>query len=404
MLFVCDLHVHIGRASTGEAVKITGARDLTFENIAKEAAERKGIDIVAVIDCASPPVIADIETCLASGEMEEIAGGGLRYRDQVTMILGAEIETREKTGGMSHHLSYFRTLQQLKQFSDTLSQYVTNINLSSQACGLTARELFTVADDCGAFFIPAHCFTPHKSLYGACTDSMTAIFGDAWQKIPAIELGLSADAYLADRIAELADKSLLANSDAHSLPRIGREYNLLEMESASYDELLMALWRQERRHVAANFGLDPRLGKYHRTYCEACGHIAAGEPPVQICERCGSHNITRGVLDRIVQIADYDEPRQPSHRGPYQYQVPLQFVPGVGTVTLNRLINRFGSEMAVLHQATREELGQTVGQKAAELIIQAREGTLPLQAGGGGRYGRALTEKDTGQMSLPGIY
>ena len=29
-----DLHIHIGRTSRGEAVKISGSRDLTFENIA----------------------------------------------------------------------------------------------------------------------------------------------------------------------------------------------------------------------------------------------------------------------------------------------------------------------------------------------------------------------------------
>ncbi len=29
------------------------------------------------------------------------------------------------------------------------------------------------------------------------------------------------------------------------------------------------------RRVAANYGLDPRLGKYHRTFCLQCGNIAA---------------------------------------------------------------------------------------------------------------------------------
>ena len=403
MLLVCDLHVHIGRAGSGQAVKITASRDLTFENIAREAAERKGVDLVGVIDCAAPPVIADIETMLESGSMTELAGGGLRYRDRITVIPGAEIETREPAGGMSHHLSYFRDLAQIKRFSSIMQQHVTNLNLSSQACGLSARELHAITSDCGGVLIPAHCFTPHKSPYGACVERMADMFADAWEHIPAIELGLSADAELADRIAELAARTLLSNSDAHSLPRIGREYNLIHMEEGSFDELLMALRREQGRHVAANFGLDPRLGKYHRTHCEDCSHIALSEPPVDTCERCNSTRITRGVLDRIVQIADWEKPRPPAHRPPYQYQVPLQFVPGVGAVTLNRLINRFGSEMAVLHQATREELGQTVGQKTADLIIQAREGILPLRSGGGGRYGRALTEKDTGQMKLPRV-
>jgi len=408
MLYVCDLHVHIGRSGSGRPVKITAARDLTFANIAAECARRKGVDVVGVVDCASPPVLEDIRALVESGEMVEQPGGGLRYHTQtprpaaVTVILAAEFETYEEGGGQSHHISYFPSVQALEGFSAEMARHVTNLELSSQACRMSARELMSIAEACGAMFVPAHCFTPHRSPYGACVERMSEMFGDAWERVPAIELGLSADSYLADRIAELAHKSLLSNSDAHSLPRIGREYNIIEMREPSFEELRLALGREDGRFVAANFGLDPRLGKYHRSFCEECEHTAVGAPPVLACERCGSDRITRGVLDRIVQIADFDEPRPPEHRPHYQYQVPLQFVPGVGSVALNKLINRFGSEMAVLHEATREELGQSVGARIADLIVQAREGTLPLRAGGGGHYGKVATG-DTGQLGLPGV-
>jgi len=402
MFLHCDLHVHIGKSSSGRAVKITAARDLTFENIAIECAERKGIDLVGIVDCASPPVIDDIQALVDSGQMIPLEGGGLRFRDTVTIIPGAEFETREPEGGMSHHVSYFPDLERLKLFSETIGKYVTNRELSSQACGLPARLLFQLCDDCGGTFVPAHCFTPHKSVYGASARRAVDMFGAAWEKIPAIELGLSADSHMADRIAELADRTFLSNSDAHSLPKIGREYNILQMQAGTYEELVEALWRRGDSGVIANFGLDPRLGKYHRTFCEDCGWIARGQPPVRQCEQCGSTKVTRGVLDRIVQIADYGEPRPPEHRAHYQYQVPLQFVPGIGAVALNKLINRFGSEMAVLHQADEQELGQTIGAKKAHLIALAREGELPLQAGGGGRYGRAVPG-DAGAMKLPGL-
>ncbi len=120
------------------------------------------------------------------------------------------------------------------------------------------------------------------------------------------------------------------------------------------------------------------------------------------CEHCGSSDIVMGVLDRIVQIQDYPEPHPPDHRPPYQYQVPLLFVPGVGPVSLRRLINNFGSEMAVLHEADEQQLGLVVGSKIARLIVLAREGRLPLQPGGGGIYGKAMTE-DVSQMSIPGV-
>ncbi|MCD6360603.1 MAG: TIGR00375 family protein, partial [Armatimonadetes bacterium] len=69
MLYVCDLHVHIGRSGSGRPVKITAARDLTFENIAVECASRKGVDVAGVVDCASPPVLDDIRALVDTGEM-----------------------------------------------------------------------------------------------------------------------------------------------------------------------------------------------------------------------------------------------------------------------------------------------------------------------------------------------
>ena len=61
-----DLHVHIGRSENGKPIKITAAMSLNFANIAKECADRKGINIVGIIDCASPYVIEDIERFLSS--------------------------------------------------------------------------------------------------------------------------------------------------------------------------------------------------------------------------------------------------------------------------------------------------------------------------------------------------
>ena len=67
-----DLHIHIGRAQNNKPIKITAARSLNFENIANECAERKGINIAGIIDCASPYVIEDIEKFLKNGEAREL--------------------------------------------------------------------------------------------------------------------------------------------------------------------------------------------------------------------------------------------------------------------------------------------------------------------------------------------
>ncbi len=482
--FYADLHIHIGRTSGGRPVKITAARDLTFENIARECAARKGIDIAGIVDCGSPPVIQDIKDLIAQGEMVELPGGGLRYRDTTTIILGCELETveddgpsrsrRDPTGSQrdcaSHHIAYLPNLKQLEVFAGFAHRLVTNPELSSQRCRVPARELLRMAQTAGALFIPAHAFTPHKSPYGSCVRRLSEMFtegtagfslpgeeagsagfslpgeeagsagfslpgeeagsasfglpgdeagtagfslpedgagtagfslpGDGLCHLAALELGLSADSYLADRIAELAPLTFLSNSDAHSLPKIAREYNVLELEEPNFEELVLALRREKGRKVIANYGLDPRLGKYHRTFCLKCEQVAVAPPPVLSCPLCGGTDIVKGVLDRITEIADYAEPRPPDHRPPYHYQVPLQFLPGIGAVALGKLLNRFGTEMRVLHEADPKDLELVVGAKLTGLIVQAREGTLPLLAGGGGRYGKAVAHESETQISM----
>ena len=42
------------------------------------------------------------------------------------------------------------------------------------------------------------------------------------------------------------------------------------MEDISFKELVKALKNEDGRKILANYGLDPKLGKYHRTYCELC--------------------------------------------------------------------------------------------------------------------------------------
>lgn len=146
-----DLHVHIGRSENGKPIKITAARSLNFANIAKECAERKGIQIVGIIDCASPYVIEDIENFLKTGEAYEIKDGGIIYKDKVCIILGSEIETSEinddgKTGS-AHNLCYFPKLEDIKGFSKEMSKYIKNITLSSQRACLSAYELIDIVEN-----------------------------------------------------------------------------------------------------------------------------------------------------------------------------------------------------------------------------------------------------------------
>jgi len=380
-----DLHVHIGRSEKGKPIKITGARSLNFANIAKECVEKKGINMVGIIDCASPYVIEDIENFLKNGDAYEILDGGIIYKDKVCIILGSEIETGEinddgKTGS-AHNLCYFPTLKDIKDFSSEMSNHIKNITLSSQRADISAYELIDVVEKHNGILIPAHCFTPHKSFYGNCTASLKRIFKEKFDRIPAIELGLSSDTFLADQISELETKTFLTNSDAHSLPRIAREYNKIQVEGISFKELLKALKNEDGRKIIANYGLDPKLGKYHRTYCETCCKRIEGSAPVTKCDTCDSRNITMGVFDRIEIIKDKEKTKSPEFRPEYVYQIPLTFIPGLGAKTIDKLLNHFDTEMTILHKVSKDDIEGVVGEKIANNIILAREGKMHISAG-----------------------
>ena len=391
-----DLHVHIGRSESGKPIKITAARSLNFANIAKECADRKGINIVGIIDCASPYVIEDIEKFLSTGDAYELKDGGIIYKDKVCILLGSEVETSEEgrngKSGSAHNVCFFPYLKDIKAFSQEMQKHIKNITLSTQRSDISGYELIDIVEKHNGILIPAHVFTPHKSYYGNCTDRLKNIFKEKYDKIFAIELGLSSDTFLADEISELEEKTFVTNSDAHSLPKIAREYNKLQVEDISFKEVVKALKNEDGRKVVANYGLDPKLGKYHRSFCEDCQESIEIEEAATVCPKCNGKNITFGVFDRIELIKDKEETQSPKMRPPYIYQIPLQFIPGVGGKTIEKLIDNFDTEMNILHKVDEDDIEAVVGKKVASNIMQACRGNIHVHSGGGGVYGKVSME------------
>ncbi|RKN84664.1 endonuclease Q family protein [Paenibacillus ginsengarvi] len=381
-----DLHIHIGRTEKGEPVKISGSRDLTFYNIAKEASERKGIEVIGIIDCQSPAVQEEIMRYLDKGEMVEQEGGGIRY-NRTTVMLGSEIEVRDPGLGPAHLLAYLPTLEAMREFTEWMRPHMKNVTLSSQRLYVPARILQEEVVARGGLMIPAHIFTPYKSLYGSGTDRLAAMLDP--EQVAAVELGLSADTEMASWLSELDRYTFVTNSDAHSLGKIGREYNRMALGAPTFQELKLALFREAGRGVTANYGLNPRLGKYHRTYCDSCDSVLdEAETTTRRCLYCGSEKVVRGVMDRIRAIADRENPHIPEHHPPYHFQVPLEFIPGLGKKTMEKLLAAFGTEMNILHRASESDIREVAGDDIASSIRSARDGTLTFEAGGGGRYGK----------------
>lgn len=380
--YFADMHIHIGRDIYDQPVKITAAKTLTLTNVLKEASRLKGIQMIGIIDSQAPAVQEEIKQLIKAGAAYELEEGGIRF-EKVTLLLGSEIEINDESGqGPLHVLCYFPTLAKMEKFSEWLTTRMKNITLSSQRYYGTAKELQYKVKELSGIFIPAHVFTPFKSLYGkGVKSSLSEIFDP--DLIDGIELGLSSDTDMADQIRELHDYTFVSNSDAHSLPKIGREYQEILMKEPSFQEFYYALHQVKGRKITRNFGMNPELGKYHTTVCSECMEPVAAQEIT--CSKCGSHKIIKGVFDRIEELADVIE--KTTERPPYIYQVPLEYLPKLGPKTFEKLLKAFQTEMHVIHHVPYTDLKKVVPEKLAASIIRNREGKMTIKAGGGGKYG-----------------
>lgn len=387
-----DLHLHLGRTGDGRPVKVTASGAMDLSRVLETARGIKGLDLVAVVDAAAPGVRRDIDFLVDRGEMAPLAGGGYLTSGGLGFIPAVEVEVGAGSGGSAHLILYLPDRTSLEAVSRWLAVRVANPHLSTQRVRSDPAELAAVAAAEGGFAVVAHLFTPYKGLLGRPgAPSPAALAGDSY--LPAVELGLSADSELADRLPELASLSFLSNSDAHSLGTVAREYMALELEELSLHELRLALdgpGGSQGRRIRANYGLDPRLGKYHRTWCQHCARTAGESPPILECPLCGNPEPVVGVLDRVMERSGSAPVRAPAGRPPYVHQVPLAGLPGIGPAARRVLLEAFGTEMAVLHRAEEADLAGVVGEDRANLIARARRGELCIRPGGGGHYGRVV--------------
>ncbi|GAG28937.1 unnamed protein product, partial [marine sediment metagenome] len=229
---------------------------------------------------------------------------------------------------------------------------------------LPPAELVDVITDLGAVIGPAHAFTPFRAIFRQNKyATLEQCYQDAVKKVKFLELGLSANTDLADKLDSLKNISFLSNSDAHSeSPRsLGREFNKIKMEDPSFDELVLALERKNQRKIELNVGLNPKLGKYYNMFCNKCrrrvmfgksektgntlfneytiseefikivsenplnarkeyiNNVSKGKIVCPACKEKINKNIKikLGVSERIDVISTSDEPIHPNHRPPY---------------------------------------------------------------------------------------
>ena len=198
-----------------------------------------------------------------------------------------------------------------------------------------------------------------------------------------MSFGLSADTDYADGIRELADKKFLTNSDAHSLPKIAREYNTFEMENISFESFKKVLGYEDKiqngdnklNYIVCNNGMYSRLGKYNKTYCDMCECVSEIEDGK--CKKCGSKKIVKGVEDRVLEIAD-GESISPKNRPEYMYKIPLEYIPKLGKKTKEKMLEFYGTEMNILNKVSIKNIEENFGKQIAKNIEIARNGNITI--------------------------
>lgn len=401
MIIRVDLHIH-GRYS------MATSKNMTPELLSSQGS-LKGLHLVATGDAfhqgwlnmieeateeASEGIFRIRESRKMHNEfLQEEIPEGIFKNPETNLILTAEVEDSKRV----HHLIILPSLEAAYQMRKKLKG-----NLDSDGrprVRMNGAEIQELALENGCIIGPSHAFTPWTSIY----KEYDSIMDCYTEKPDFVELGLSADTDMADRIQELQDIPFLTNSDAHSPwpHRLGREFNEINVKNLSFPALASAI---ADKKITANYGFDPRLGKYHHTACTKCYQQFHPEEAIRMNMKCPcGGTIKKGVDYRVEELATWDEPHHPQHRPPYIHIMPLAeiisltYSKGVTTKFVQKiwqeLILKFGDEISVLIDAPLNELVE-IDPELARRIRAFRDKTLQINVGGGGKYGELVFNED----------
>lgn len=405
MTYVADLHLHSPYARAT-------SRELTFDNMARWA-RVKGIDLLASADFTHPVWFAETKRALRP------LGNGLYERNGARFVIGTEVNCSGMQGGRNrrvHMLVFAPCIGAAERINAALGGKGALAADGRPTLRMTPRELLALLLDIDdrAMLIPAHAWTPHFGIYGGRSgfDSLAECFGDLAPHIRAIETGLSSDPAMNWRIPELDDVSIVSFSDAHSLPKMGRELTVIDGE-LSYDGLRAALNEQRIAYTVEFF---PEEGKYHNSGHRRCGVSLSPREALSAggrCPECGGR-LTPGVLERVESLAQAAQGGGGLARGgdrpPFKSLVGLQQIiaesvgRGVNTKGVRgrymRMVEELGSELHILTAAAVGDIEAAGGERVAEGVERVRKGDIVIEPGYDGVYGKVRVWRDGAERQL----
>ena len=418
MKFIGDFHIH---SKYSRAVSPL----MDLENLDRWA-KIKGLKVLGTGDFTHPKWFEDIKKELEPAEPglfcargASAVGGKLKNSDSGTrFLLTSEISCIYSKGGKVrkiHIVVFAPSIDAVEKINEKLNK-IGNLHSDGRPIlGLDAKELAKIVLDAhrDCLVVPAHAWTPWFSVFGSKSgfDSLEECFEDYTKYIYAIETGLSSDPAMNWRLSQLDKITLISNSDAHSLPKIGREANVFDTE-LSYQGIAEALKTKNKNKFLYTIEFFPEEGKYHYDGHRLCNLSLTPQQSKKynnICPKCGKPLVI-GVLNRVEKLADRPEGFLPKNAIPFKSLIPLNEVIaesiGVSVASkevlkhYNNLIKNLGNEFKILLESTKKEIEKESLPEIAEGVVKMREGKVSIEPGYDGVYGKIKIFSDKNKSKI----
>jgi uncharacterized protein (TIGR00375 family) len=432
MHFVTDFHLH---SKYSRAV----SPDMTMSTMARMAAI-KGLDILSIPDWTHPLWMKEVLL-----QIDEGGNGLYKLKSQANndsqketlFIFATEISSIYKDKNKLrriHNLIFAPNVNVVEKITNALLKRGANLHADGRPIiGLSSKNLLELilSIDEQAFLIPCHVWTPHFGMYGSASgyDSIEESFEGLSKVIYGIETGLSSDPEMNWQMTELANRSILSFSDAHSPLKMAREATVMDLAQPTFGNIKKAIMRNSADNkIIYTLEFYPEEGKYHYSGHRNCNvirgpkEIAELGPTCPVCHK----RLTEGVMYRIQTLAgeyaDTAEAKENSNglrwytdpkkkHPPYVKLVPLLEIVAESmgsTVASQKVKNLYfkvcqelGSELSVLLKAPIEDIGKVDG-NLAEGVEKVRRGTIHMQPGYDNVYGVVkIWDEKKNKMSEP---
>jgi uncharacterized protein (TIGR00375 family) len=397
MKVIADFHTHSRFA-------MACSSNITINGMEKASVE-KGINLIGTSDFLHGQWLSELKSNLKKdGDTGffEINGSDSNVR----FILTGEVSTiftgNDKRVKKIHHIIMLPDFESVDSLKGMLSKYGNletdgRPQLSMSAAHLL-EEVFKVNKS--AFVFPAHAWTPYFGVFGSLSgfNSMKDAYEDQEKHIYALETGLSSDPVMNWRISWLDKYALLSNSDMHSLPKLGREANVFELEEKefNYNDVTKSIKEKDIKHLKSTIEFYPEEGKYHFDGHKECKFSVDPSTGISVCKICGKRLIM-GVLHRVNELADRQVGFRPDNAIPYVNMVPLlevvAYVMHKNTFSVvveaqyRKMLESLGTEFHILIDANLEKIEECSSKEIAQAISNVRNNKIEIVPGYAGVFG-----------------